>query len=83
VRRSRKCPVCGETGIPIVYGYPNHVDLVAAEQGVLVLGGCVIYGDDPTWYCKLDKIAWDGPNPTKAIEQAVLNAQFHVNPSRF
>ncbi len=63
----------------MVYGFPNHLDLVGAEQDLLVLGGCVIYGDDPTWYCKSDKISWEGPDPTKAIEEAVLNAQIHEN----
>ena len=46
-RRSRKCPICGETGIPIVYGFPLPEDFTAAEERLLMLGGCVIQGDDP------------------------------------
>ncbi len=59
----------------MVYGYPNPVDMVAAEQGLLVLGGCVIYGDDPNWYCKFDQTAWVGPDPTRAIGEALFKVE--------
>lgn len=37
------CPQCGSTAhIPVVYGYPGSDLGSAAEQGRLVLGGCVI-----------------------------------------
>ncbi len=32
-RRSRKCPICDETGIPIFYGYPDQRIWPAAEKG--------------------------------------------------
>ena len=57
-RRSRKCPRCGETGIPIVYGSPPYELFQASEQGLLVLGGCEIEGDDPTWWCDSDQYGW-------------------------
>ncbi len=74
MRRSRNCPVCGETGVPIVYGYPSGIVWAAAERGLVVLGGCVIYGDDPSWRCYKDEITWNGPDPSKAIDNAFLQA---------
>ena len=42
-RRSRKCPQCGTTGLPIFYGLPPYYPVgVADERGLLVLGGDVI-----------------------------------------
>jgi hypothetical protein len=36
----RPCPVCGELGLRIVYGYPSGPLVRAAARGKLVLGGC-------------------------------------------
>ena len=50
--RKRRCPSCGEvSGVRIVYGMPD-VDLVdQAERGLVVLGGCMVEPDQPTWAC--------------------------------
>jgi hypothetical protein len=46
------CPECGAEGVPIVYGMPGP-ELIAEEKaGRVVLGGCVIEEEDPTWACK-------------------------------
>jgi hypothetical protein len=51
------CPSCGErtTPVPIVYGMPGPEDmaatLAAADGGELVIGGCVMTGDDPQYAC--------------------------------
>ena len=37
--------------IPIVYGYPSGSMFRDAARGKIVLGGCVITGNDPKWTC--------------------------------
>jgi hypothetical protein len=46
------CPGCGAgEQKPIVYGLPTGKTFEASERGEVVLGGCVIFGDDPQWQC--------------------------------
>lgn len=45
------CPTCGALGIPIVYGMPAPDLVDAAERGEVLIGGCVITGEDPTHGC--------------------------------
>jgi hypothetical protein len=54
------CPECGsnENVIPIIYGYPGPELREAAERGEVFLGGCVMTGDDPLWYCKACGRKW-------------------------
>lgn len=48
------CPDCGQHEVvPIRYGFPTVEACREAEQGSLVLGGCVITGRDPNWACKV------------------------------
>lgn len=51
------CPVCHQKDqvIKIVYGYPSDKGVEAADQGKVMLGGCIISYCDPQWYCKRDK----------------------------
>ncbi len=42
------CPTCGALGVLIVYGTPGPDLVDAAERGEVLIGGCVITGDDPT-----------------------------------
>ncbi|UCE28456.1 MAG: hypothetical protein JSW52_10515 [Candidatus Coatesbacteria bacterium] len=56
-------PACAECGssenvIPIIYGYPGPELREAAERGEVFLGGCVMTGDDPLWYCKSCERRW-------------------------
>ena len=49
-----KCPVCGSEKIAaILYGLPAFSPSLRQELGdeKIVLGGCCITGDDPTWAC--------------------------------
>ena len=46
-----RCPVCGGPTVPVVYGYPDHELFEAAERGEVVLGGCVIFDDQPEREC--------------------------------
>ncbi|RMG53061.1 MAG: hypothetical protein D6723_07730 [Acidobacteria bacterium] len=55
-RKPRKCPVCGSSRIArILYGLPPP-DLPEKlkndlDAGRIVFGGCIVFGDDPTWQC--------------------------------
>jgi len=53
-RRPTACPACGSKRVArIMYGYPAYSDELQAQldAGTVVLGGCVITGDDPAWRC--------------------------------
>ncbi len=46
------CPACGSTEVVrILYGYPTDEALADAREDRIVLGGCIIDGDDPDWNC--------------------------------
>ncbi len=49
--RPGSCEHCGATLVPIRYGMPGPEMWEAAERGEIVIGGCVIRGDDPTYGC--------------------------------
>ena len=53
-REPRKCPKCGSTKIAtFLYGMPAFSDQLQKDldEGKIVLGGCCISDDDPTWQC--------------------------------
>ncbi len=45
------CPVCGESLIPVVYGYPTEETMLEAERGLVKLGGCVVDNDNSHYWC--------------------------------
>ena len=48
------CPDCmSGDSVPIVYGLPGIQLHHAALRGEILLGGCVISGDDPQWICRV------------------------------
>ena len=51
--KSNVCPIGNHTDsvIPIVYGLPGKKLMRKAEKGKIKLGGCLITGCDPKWYC--------------------------------
>ena len=54
VKKPAECPSCGHAPFSeIGWGYPVHsVELGRdLESGRVVLGGCVVSGDDPVWAC--------------------------------
>ena len=56
----KKCPACASLNvINILYGMPNEEAFLAAEKGEIKLGGCVISGFDPEYYCKDCEHEWD------------------------
>lgn len=46
-----RCPICGARAVPIAYGMPGPEVFDAADEGRVVLGGCVVTGFDPDWAC--------------------------------
>jgi hypothetical protein len=51
-RKPIKCSNCGSKDIlPIVYGLPAPETFEEAEKGLIKLGGCVIFDNDPSWEC--------------------------------
>ena len=53
VLETARCPRCGVDApmIPIVFGYPIPETFEAADRGEVILGGCVVWGEDPTHRC--------------------------------
>ena len=45
------CPRCGGPLRPIAYGFPGPEMFEAAERGEIVLGGCVVFDDQPRSTC--------------------------------
>jgi len=48
-----ECPACGSNKIAVIfYGMPAFSEVEKdIEEGKIVLGGCCISDDDPTWKC--------------------------------
>ncbi len=75
-RRSKKCPKCETTGLPLVYGMPSYFPLgVAEERGLLALAGCGIAEDSPTWRCPKCGHEWDGPDTARSIREAIRQVE--------
>lgn len=53
----QNCPVCKSHTrvIPIIYGKPGKELQEKAEQGMVMLGGCVLSDKSPKFYCVKDK----------------------------
>ncbi len=52
--KPKNCPIDGSTSevIPIIYGLPGNKLMKKAERGKVRLGGCIVTGCDPQWYCE-------------------------------
>lgn len=51
-RKPRKCRNCNNTTVvKISYGNPTEWVMQMAEEGKLVLGGCIILENSPDWQC--------------------------------
>jgi hypothetical protein len=61
----RRCPRCGsaEAVVPVVYGYPSPEMDEAAARGEMMIGGCLIGGEDPGHCCLTCRIEFDFANP--------------------
>jgi len=46
------CPKCSSKNTcRIVWGYPSSNMMKLAQEGKVVLGGCIISDNDPMWHC--------------------------------
>jgi hypothetical protein len=46
------CPTCGSDSIAtIMYGYPSSIDTDAIARGEIILGGCTVHDESPSWKC--------------------------------
>ena len=53
-RKPRTCPSCnGKNVAPILWGYPMETaeHTQALHEKKIILGGCCISDNDPTWEC--------------------------------
>lgn len=51
-RKPRICPICGDNHIvPILYGEPTAEAVAEADAGKIILGGCCLTENNPTWGC--------------------------------
>lgn len=53
INKPRKCPKCGGKVARIFYGMPAFSERLQADldAGRIVLGGCEIFENMPTWQC--------------------------------
>jgi len=53
------CPTCNSVNTcPIRYGYPSAEAIEEAKEKRIVLGGCEICADNPSWYCNDCGLKW-------------------------
>ena len=55
-----KCPKCNNELTRIVYGLPTAETAKAADQGEVMLGGCLISPFNQKYYCKSCHIEYSG-----------------------
>src|SRR5688500_16953006 len=56
-----ECPICESRGVVrIAYGLPSREMIESAKKGEIVLGGCVVSGNDPQWRCTACRHEWPG-----------------------
>ena len=54
VQAARMCPGCGqENSVPLLYGLPGPDGFRLAERGLVVLGGCLMPGDEAAFVCRV------------------------------
>jgi rubredoxin len=69
----RKCPECGTKLLRIVYGMPGPDLFDEAEQGKVLLGGCCISFNDPTWGCS--HCGWTYAPPLNLTDEEKLRLE--------
>ena len=53
MEKNIKCPKCGSNNtVPIVYGMPPYELFEKEEIHEVILGGCIVHDDSPSWHCK-------------------------------
>ncbi len=63
--RPAECPECGSERVArILYGLPDLSEELERQLdgGEVVLGGCMVSGDDPSWRCVECRHEWGEPD---------------------
>lgn len=48
-----RCPTCnGDSVVPILYGNQGGEAYDIADRGLVELGGCIAFDNNPMWFCK-------------------------------
>ena len=63
----RKCPECSAKLVRIIYGMPDMELFEEAQQGKVLLGGCCISFNDPTWGCT--QCGWEYTPPLNLTDE--------------
>ena len=59
VQTGRVCPGCGrEDSVPLLWGLPDSGAMDLAERGQVALGGCLVMGEDPDFFCRSCGLHW-------------------------
>ena len=57
---SAKCPRCHSADVvPIEYGLPGPEMAERVRRGEVMVGGCVMTGHDPVWFCRACEARWN------------------------
>jgi hypothetical protein len=68
-QKPERCPNCGSGDVrPIAFGLPSEEAAQAARRGEIVLGGCVVTGNDPQWFCSNCEATWRSDPAPEANE---------------
>lgn len=52
VNKPVSCPKCGSKKVVrVLYGEPTYEAFLKEMAGKIVLGGCIVTGNDPAWSC--------------------------------
>lgn len=74
VQVGRVCPGCGrEDSVPLLRGLPDVETMRLAERGQVVLGGCMLLGEDPEFCCRSCGLEWGREGDPTADEQELAD----------
>jgi hypothetical protein len=69
VQAGRVCPGCGqENSVPLIYGLPGPDAFRLADRGLVVLGGCLMPGEQAAWVCRSCELQWGRDSDPTADE---------------
>ena len=69
----RKCPECSTKLVRIIFGMPNEELFEDAQQGKVLLGGCCVSFNDPTWGCA--NCGWEYVPPLNLTDEEKLQLE--------
>jgi hypothetical protein len=74
VQAGRVCPGCGrEDSVPLLWGLPDFETMRLAERGQVVLGGCMVMGEDPAFACRSCGLEWGREGDPTSDEQELAD----------